>query len=133
MSEHLLPAGVDVPASPSADVVPGIPVEDPATVTPAPSRAELRRQAQEPVLVARPRGGLRARSDRLATWLLVAAASCVLLGGVALALGLTRPHTLLVYAAVGLGGLGVLLALPKALSSVPFDPTAPMPRRRSDD
>jgi heme A synthase len=75
----------------------------------------------------------RDRADRIATILLVAAAVSVTLGGVALALGFPRPHTLLVYAAVALGALGVLLALPRVLSSIPFDPTTPMPRRRSDD
>ncbi len=75
----------------------------------------------------------RTRTDRIATWLLVAAAACVALGGVTLALGFPRPHTLLVYASIAFGGLGVLLALPKALSGVPFDPSSPTPRRRSDD
>lgn len=76
---------------------------------------------------------LRSRSDRVASVLLVIAAACVVLGGVALALGFADPHTLLVYAAVAFGGLGVVLSLPRVFSSVPFDPDRPLPRRRADD
>jgi hypothetical protein len=76
---------------------------------------------------------VRDRLDRVAGVLLVTAAVSVVLGGIALAAGFPRQHTLLVYAAVALGALGVVCALPRALSSIPFDPSHPSPRRRSDD
>jgi hypothetical protein len=47
--------------------------------------------------------------------LLLAAAACIGLAGVLLALGHPRAHTLTAYAAVALAALGVILALPAAL------------------
>jgi hypothetical protein len=112
------------------------PGEDPGTVDDVEHPAEIdlpeAASTTSPAIPAR-RRGVRSGMDRIASWLLTAAAVSVALGGVTLALGFPRPHTLMVYAAVGLGGLGVLLALPKAMSSVPFDPTSPTARRRSDD
>jgi hypothetical protein len=47
--------------------------------------------------------------------LLLAAAACIGLAGVLLALGHPRAHTLTAYLAVTLAALGVILALPAAL------------------
>ena len=47
--------------------------------------------------------------------LLIAAAACIALAGLLLALGQPRAHTLTAYAAVALAALGVILALPAAL------------------
>jgi hypothetical protein len=55
------------------------------------------------------------RVSRLGRLLLLAAAGCIAIAGVLLALGHPRAHTLTTYAAVALAALGVLLALPAAL------------------
>ncbi len=55
------------------------------------------------------------RTGRLGRLLLLAAAVCIGLAGVLLALGHPRAHTLTAYAAVALAALGVILALPAAL------------------
>jgi len=97
------------------------------------TRRESRLAAEGVTATTRRLERYRSRSDRLASALLVAAAVCVVAGGIVLALGFPRPHTLLVYAAVALGCLGVLFALPRVFSSVPFDSDRPVPRRRDDD
>ena len=55
------------------------------------------------------------RTSRFGRLLLIAAAACIALAGVLLALGHPRAHTLTAYAAVVLAALGMLLALPAAL------------------
>ena len=55
------------------------------------------------------------RTSRLGRMLLIAAAACIALAGLLLALGQPRAHTLTAYAAVALAALGVILALPAAL------------------
>ena len=55
------------------------------------------------------------RTSRLGRLLLIAAAACIALAGLLLALGQPRAHTLAAYAAVALAALGVILALPAAL------------------
>jgi hypothetical protein len=55
------------------------------------------------------------RTSRLGRVLLIAAAACIALAGLLLALGQPRAHTLTAYAAVALAALGVILALPAAL------------------
>ena len=62
------------------------------------------------------------RVARLGRWLLVAASISAALAGVTLALGHGRAHTLMVYAAVAMATVGVLLALPSALSTNPLSP-----------
>ncbi len=56
------------------------------------------------------------RTARLGRILLLVAAGCIAAAGLMLALGHPRAHTLTAYAAVALAGLGVILALPAALS-----------------
>lgn len=55
------------------------------------------------------------RTGRLGRLLLLAAAACIGLAGLLLALGQPRAHTLTAYLAVALAALGVILALPAAL------------------
>jgi hypothetical protein len=55
------------------------------------------------------------RVSRLGLLLLLAAAACIAVAGVLLALGHPRAHTLTAYASVVLAALGVILALPAAL------------------
>lgn len=55
------------------------------------------------------------RLGRVGRWLLLAAAACIGLAGILLALGHARAHTLTAYAAVALAAAGVVLALPAAL------------------
>jgi hypothetical protein len=55
------------------------------------------------------------RTSRLGRLLLLAAAACIGVAGLLLALGHPRAHTLTAYAAVALAALGVILALPAAL------------------
>jgi hypothetical protein len=55
------------------------------------------------------------RTSRIGRLLLIAAAACIALAGLLLALGQPRAHTLTAYAAVALAALGVALALPAAI------------------
>jgi hypothetical protein len=55
------------------------------------------------------------RTSRVGRVLLLAAAVCIGIAGLMLALGHPRAHTLTAYLAVTLAALGVILALPAAL------------------
>ncbi len=65
-------------------------------------------------------GDAARRLARIGYVLLVGAAGLAIVGGLVLALGQPRAHTLIIYAAVALATVGVLLALPAALGTNPL-------------